>query len=50
MTLTDRLTRYDIIVKIPDYHAETCRKTLQTIIDKFHSITFDNGNKFALLN
>lgn len=55
MTLTDRLTRYEIIVKIANYHAETCRDALQSIIntygaDKFHSITFDNGSEFSLLN
>ncbi|WP_137627133.1 IS30 family transposase [Lactiplantibacillus pingfangensis] len=55
MTLTERLSRFEIIVKIPDYHAETCRDALQAIInqygrDKFHSITFDNGSEFSLLN
>lgn len=32
MTLTERLSRVEIIVKIPDYHAETCRDTLQAIL------------------
>lgn len=55
MTLTERLSRFEIIIKIPDYHAETCRDTLQSIIDhygadKFHSITFDNGSEFSLLD
>lgn len=55
MTLTDRLSRFEIIVKIPNYHADTCRDALQGIIDKygadkFHSVTFDNGSEFSLLN
>ncbi len=55
MTLTDRSSRYEIIVKIPNYHADTCRDALQTIInayvlEKFHSVTFDNGSEFALLD
>ena len=55
MTLTERLSRFEIIVKIPDYHAETCRYVLQAIIndygaEKFHSITFDNGSEFSLLD
>jgi len=55
MTLTERLSRFEIIVKIPDYHAETCRDALQAIIneygtEKFHSITFDNGSEFSLLD
>lgn len=33
MTLMDRLSRFEIIVKIADYHAETCRDALQTIIN-----------------
>ncbi|KRK97768.1 transposase IS30 family protein [Secundilactobacillus odoratitofui DSM 19909 = JCM 15043] len=55
MTLTERLSRFEIIVKIPDYHAETCRDILQAILneystEKFHSITFDNGCEFSLMN
>lgn len=55
MTLTDRLSRYEIITKIPNYHANTCRDALQKIIDaygpeKFHSVTFDNGSEFALMD
>jgi len=55
MTLTERLSRYEIIVKIPNYHAKTCRNALQAILnqygkEKFHSITFDNGSEFSLLN
>lgn len=49
MTLTERLSRFEIIVKIPDYHAETCRDVLRAIINEygtgsFHSLTFDNGS------
>lgn len=55
MTLTERLSRFEIIVKISDYHAETCRDALQAIIneygtEQFHSITFDNGSEFSLMN
>lgn len=54
MTLTERLSRFEIIVKIPDYHAETCRDALQAILneygtEKFRSITFDNGSEFSLM-
>ncbi|WP_341780010.1 IS30 family transposase [Levilactobacillus sp. HBUAS70063] len=55
MTLTERLSRFEIIVKIPDRHAETCRDALQAVVneygaEKFHSITFDNGSEFSLLD
>ena len=55
MTLTERCTRFEILVKIPDFHATTCLNTLQKVIthygaDLFHSITFDNGSEFSLLN
>jgi IS30 family transposase len=55
MTLTERVTRYEILVKIPDYHAKTCQQALQSVIDSygsdfFQSITFDNGSEFSLLN
>ena len=54
MTLTERYTRYEIIVKLPDYHAQTCRRSLQATINlyghaAFKSITFDNGSEFAQL-
>lgn len=55
MTLTECLIRFEeIIVKILDYHAETCRNILQAIInkygtEKFHSNTFDDGGEFSLL-
>ncbi|AYC71848.1 IS30 family transposase [Lactiplantibacillus pentosus] len=55
MTLTERASRYEIIVKIKDYHAETCRQALQDIIDDygpehFKTVTFDNGSEFANLS
>lgn len=55
MTLTDRKNRYEIIVKIKNYHADTYRKALQKIIDDygpqfFKTVTFDNGSEFANLS
>lgn len=55
MTLTERLTRFEIIVKIPNFHAATCLNTLQKVIGHyganiFNSITFDNGSEFSMLN
>lgn len=54
MTLTERKTRFEIIIKIPDYHADTCRRVLQQEIDKhpewFKTITFDNGSEFSELS
>ena len=55
MTLTERVSRYEIIIKIEDYHAETCRQALQDVIDDygpehFKTVTFDNGSEFANLS
>lgn len=55
LTLTERKSRYELIYKLPDYHAKTCLNALQRVIntkgaDWFHSITFDNGSEFALLD
>ena len=55
MTLTERVSRMEIIVKLPDYRIETCRQALQDTIDdygaeNFRTITFDNGSEFASLN
>lgn len=55
MTLTERVSRLEIIVKIPDYHASTCRNALQDILDDygpeyFKTVTFDNGSEFSQLN
>jgi IS30 family transposase len=33
MTLTERLTRFEIVIKIPNYQAETCRQELQKVIN-----------------
>lgn len=55
LTLTERMTRYEIIVKIPNYHAITCKHALKSLIQVlgkplFKSITFDNGAEFSKLN
>jgi len=55
MTLTERVTRFEIMIKIPNFHASTCLHTLQKVVnhyghDCFHSITFDNGSEFSMLN
>lgn len=52
MTLTERVSRYEIIIKIENYHADTCLDALQSIIDDygsefFKTVTFDNGSEFA---
>ena len=53
MTLTERLTRFEIVIKIPNYRAGTCRQELQKVINYhpnwFNSITFDNGAEFSTL-
>lgn len=55
MTMTERATRFEIILKLPNYHADTCLQGLQTILDdygadNFKSVTFDNGSEFAKLS
>lgn len=55
LTLTERVSRYEIIIKLSDYHAETCLQGLQAVLDDyghdyFKSITFDNGSEFSLLS
>lgn len=35
MTLTERVSRYEIIVKIDNYHAATCRAALQGIVNDY---------------
>ena len=51
MTLTERTTRFEVVIKIHDYRASTCQRLLQKEIDRhpdwFKSITFDNGSEFA---
>ncbi|PIO82097.1 IS30 family transposase [Pediococcus damnosus] len=53
LTLTERMSRFEIIIKLPDYHAQTCLDALQKVIDQypgwFKSITFDNGSEFSKL-
>lgn len=54
MTLTERKTRFEIILKLPKFHADTCLHGLETILadygaEHFKSITFDNGSEFAQL-
>lgn len=53
LTLTERLSRQEIIVKLPDRRAETIRKAIDRIErktpnfrQKFRSITTDNGSEF----
>ncbi|MCZ3616802.1 IS30 family transposase, partial [Lactobacillus crispatus] len=47
----ERTTRFEVVIKIPDYRASTCQRLLQKEIDRhpawFKSITFDNGSEFA---
>lgn len=55
MTLTERYSRTEIIVKVPNYHSDTCLSALQATIDdygarEFKTITFDNGSEFAQLS
>lgn len=55
MTMTERATRFEIILKLPNYHAETCLRGLQSIlddygVDNFKTVTFDNGSEFAKLS
>lgn len=51
LTLTERKTRYEILLKIPDYHAQTCFQAVQKIVNQqpqlFRTITFDNGAEFS---
>lgn len=53
MTLTERTTRFEVVIKIPDYRASTCQRLLQKEIDQhpdwFKTITFDNGSEFAYM-
>lgn len=53
LTLTERLTREEIIIKIPDKRAETIRRAIDRLERqtpkfewKFRSITTDNGPEF----
>jgi len=58
LTLTERMTREEIIVKIPSKHAESVSKAFNKIerklgakfYKKFKTITFDNGIEFQNYN
>ena len=55
LTLTERVSRYEIIIKIANHHADTCRQAVQDAIDDygpehFKTLTFDNGSEFADLS
>ncbi|QEA53397.1 IS30 family transposase [Loigolactobacillus coryniformis] len=55
LTLTERMTRYEAVIRIPNYQAATCKTVVQQFVDKFDaavvkSLTFDNGSEFASLN
>ena len=55
LTLTERQSRFEVILKIPNYLASTCLKAVRKAIKEtgeqyFKSITFDNGSEFSMLN
>ncbi|WP_125982759.1 IS30 family transposase [Loigolactobacillus iwatensis] len=55
LTLTERMTRYEAVIRIPNYQAATCKAAVQQFVDKFDasvvkSLTFDNGAEFSSLN
>ncbi|MEK1353795.1 IS30 family transposase, partial [Limosilactobacillus fermentum] len=55
LVLTERTSRFEIIIKLANYKASTCKVGLQSIIDDygaeyFTTITFDNGSEFAQLD
>lgn len=43
MTLTERVTRFELIIKIPNYHAQTCLDELQAVINERGSNENANG-------
>lgn len=51
LTLTERKTRYEIVLKVPNYHAQTCLAAVQKVIKQaptlFKTLTFDNGAEFS---
>jgi IS30 family transposase len=54
LTMTERKTRTELMIKVPDFTAETTLKYAKKLIRKhsdlpFLSITADNGSEFALL-
>jgi len=49
LVLTERMSLYNIIIKMPDKSAQSVLNALKTIKDKHHilSVTSDNGTEFA---
>lgn len=54
LTLTERKTRFEYIIKLDNYHAATCREAVQELVNTnpqiFKTVTFDNGSEFSELN
>lgn len=55
LTLTERMTRYEVVIRIPNYQAETCKAAVQQFVNKLDaevvkSLTFDNGAEFSALS
>lgn len=46
LTLTDRMTRQEVIIKIPDKTSNSVLKALARVQAPIHSITTDNGSEF----
>lgn len=50
-TLIERKTRYELVIKLPNYHAQTCLKavdgSIKQFIQLFKTTTCDNGAEFA---
>ena len=52
LVLTERLTRYELVLKVPDKTAATTNRMVESTLSKFpkgtfKSITVDNGSEFA---
>lgn len=52
LVLTERLTRYELVFKVPDKTAATTNRMVESTLSKFpkgtfKSITVDNGSEFA---
>ena len=52
LVLTERLTRYELVFKVPDKTAATTNRIVESTLSKFpkgtfKSITVDNGSEFA---
>ena len=53
LVLTERLTRYELVFKVPDKTAATTNRIVESTLSKFpkgtfKSITVDNGSEFAV--